>query len=454
MKKLALLILVLLFSLSATALESDQFEVYFFYSKTCPHCLKEKPFLECLENDNPGLRVYYLEIGENHDLLKEFVVRHNTTTAGVPRTFVGDKVFIGFSDKQGPLEYNPVYKAYTGYQNQLEAAILRELQFVIDNETQYVKLCEPLNGKLPWGVFLVTIIYLLTYPLFRRYITANTARKRYWTAGLIAAVLMSFFIFITVTPEETIRIFAQQFPFPLFVFIVALADGFNPCAFTVLIILLSLMTYTRSKRTMGIIGSTFILTSAVMYFIFIMVMILIGSWVFEQYGQIIMLSLGVIILIAGIINLKDYLFFKKGVSLSLSEEQQSKITQRARRIVSELITAETRTAFLLALGGTIVLAVFVNLVELGCTAILPAVYMASLIQSFGKSIGAVHVLWTGVYAIVYIIPLFVILLNFIYTFRSSRVSEEQGRILKLFAGLFMVLFGILMILKPELLIFG
>jgi MFS family permease len=363
-------------------------------------------------------------------------------------------VFIGFSDRQGPLEYHPVYKAYTGYQNQLETAIIGELNFMVNNETEEPQTCEPVNGKLHIWMFSTILLYLLTYPLFRRSITATPARKRYWTAGLIAAVLMSFFVFITVTPEETIRSFAQQFPFPLFVFIIALADGFNPCAFTVLIILLSLMTYTRSKRTMGLIGSTFILTSAVMYFIFIMVMIVIGSWVFEKYGQIIMLTLGVIILIAGIINLKDYLFFKKGVSLSLSEEQQSKITQRARRIVNELITAETRTAFLLALGGTIFLAVFVNLVELGCTAILPAVYMASLIQSFGESVGAIHLFWTAVYSLIYIIPLFVILLNFIYTFRSSRVSEEQGRILKLFAGLFMVLFGILMILKPELLIFG
>jgi thiol-disulfide isomerase/thioredoxin len=453
--RIAALLALLLCILPATALETDMLDVYFFYSDTCPHCQKEKPFLECLEKDNPGLRIYYLEISENIDLLKEFALRHNTTTAGVPRTFVGDKVFIGFSENRGALEYNPVYKAYTGYQNQLEEAILGELKFVVQNDSMDVQYCEDSNGKLHLSIFLLVLAYLLTYPLCRKKIRSDANCRRYWTAGLIASVLISFFVFITITPEETIRAFAQQFSsFPLFVLIVALADGFNPCAFTVLIILLSLMTYTRSKRTMAIIGSTFVLTSAVMYFVFIMVMILVGSWAFQQYGSIIMLSLGVIILIAGLINLKDFLFFKRGVSLSLSDKQQSKITGKARHIVNELISARTRTAFLVALGGTILLAVFVNIVELGCTAILPAVYMASLIQTFGKDIGSAHVFWTAMYSVIYIIPLLVILFNFIYTFRSSRISENQGRILKLVAGIFMLLFGLLMILKPELLVFG
>ena len=51
-------------------------------------------------------------------------------------------------------------------------------------------------------------------------------------------------------------------------------------------------------------------------------------------------------------------------------------------------------------------------------------------------------------------PLLAILFSFIYSFSSYRLKEEQGRFLKLFAGAFMVFFGLIMIAKPELLVLG
>jgi len=44
--------------------------------------------------------------------------------------------------------------------------------------------------------------------------------------------------------------------------------------------------------------------------------------------------------------------------------------------------------------------------------------------------------------------------NFIYSFKSARLTETQGRRLKLVAGLFMVFFGLVMIFQPNLLVFG
>ena len=86
-----------------------------------------------------------------------------------------------------------------------------------------------------------------------------------------------------------------------------------------------------------------------------------------------------------------------------------------------------------------------------CSAILPAVYMSGLIGRFGTQIGLPHILWTALYSVVYIIPLYAILFNFIFTFKSDRISEKQGRVLKLIAGLFMFICGIIMVLKPTLL---
>jgi uncharacterized membrane protein HdeD (DUF308 family) len=105
----------------------------------------------------------------------------------------------------------------------------------------------------------------------------------------------------------------------------------------------------------------------------------------------------------------------------------------------------------LALGATILLAIFVNIIELGCTAILPVVYMTTLVNHCTTNLGFCYTTWTALYAVIYILPLLAILLSFIYSFQSSRLSEDQGRILKLFSGIFMLLFGLIMLIKPQLL---
>jgi thiol-disulfide isomerase/thioredoxin len=422
--------------------------VYFFYSQTCPHCAKQKPLMEYIDRRNEDVKVYSLEVRENPQIWQTFRQKHQISSGAIPRTFIGDKNFIGYSETEGELEYNPVYQGYIGYQNQIIKAIEEELGESINIPGRDKQV------KLPWQIFFLSFVYLFSYPLLKKKLDSEQ-KKRYWWGGLITTVIISLFLFITLTPDAAIKKFAQKLPFPLFVSTIALADGFNPCAFTVLIILLSLLSYTKNRRDMTVIGLTFVATSAVMYFLFIMIMILLGSVFLEQYGNILIVVLGVIITIAGAINIKDYFFFKQAFSLSLSEKQQLSISKKAGKIARDLQNQSHNGKMLLAaLGGTILLAIFVNIVELGCTAILPAVYMTTLIQYCQENIWFCFALWTGIYALIYIIPLLAILGNFIYSFKSSRLSEQQGRILKLVGGTFMLFFGLIMMFKPEFLVFG
>jgi len=48
--------------------------IYFFWGEGCPHCAKEKPFLEKLEEKYPEVKVYDFEVwknSENRQLLIE-----------------------------------------------------------------------------------------------------------------------------------------------------------------------------------------------------------------------------------------------------------------------------------------------------------------------------------------------------------------------------------------------
>jgi glutaredoxin len=453
---LACLVMLTIFQPSAQA-RVGVLDVYFFHSETCPHCLRQKPLMQTIETYNKDVDVHFIEVHQEPQIWQDFRQKYNIPNGAVPRTFVGDKSFIGYSENDGSLEYNPVYSGYIGYRNQIIQAIANE----IGHEVQLSKaiaISTSAAYQFPWWTMGIPLIYATSFPFLRKRLEQEQSR-RYWLGGLVATVLISLFLIIGLTPDTAINQFAQGLPFPIFVATISLADGFNPCAFTVLIILLSLLTYTKQRRDMIIVGSTFIVTSAVMYFLFIMLMIGLGSILLEQYGKLFMLVLGIGIAIAGTINLKDYFWFKQGVSLSLSEEQQRTISQKAGKIVRGLRdSAAGQMQFLAALGGTILLAIFVNLVELGCTAILPAVYMTTLINycaaSSPQTNWSCYITWTALYAIIYIIPLLLILGNFIYSFESSRFTESQGRRLKLVAGLFMVFFGMVMIFRPELLMFG
>lgn len=441
--------------ISPVLAEQEAVDIYFFHSQTCPHCLKQKPLMENVAKLNSEVKLHAYEVSEQSKIWRNFLAQHQLKSEAVPRTVIGDKQFIGYSESEGKLEYNQVYQGYIGYKNQIIAAIETELGYPINLATRELKESNNLTeSPLPWQLLALPVLYLLTYPLIRKKILNRNRRSRFGL-GLIAVTMISLFCFFYATPDVVIKEFAQSLPFPLFVSTIALADGFNPCAFTVLIILLSLLTHTRSRKQMAVIGSTFVATSAVMYFIFIMAMVLVGSLFLEKYGTLAMLVLGIIVAIAGLINLKDYFWFKQGFSLSLSSKQQLAVSKKASQISRELKAGEqNKLMFFTALSGTILLAIFVNIIELGCTAILPAVYMTSLLQYCTANRWLCSVFWTAIYAVIYIIPLMAILVNFIYSFKSSRLSETQGKVLKLTSGIFMLFFGILMIFKPELLTFN
>ncbi|WP_163336870.1 glutaredoxin family protein [Desulfopila sp. IMCC35008] len=447
---LILLFFAVLLPNQSVSAKEEPVEIYFFYSKSCPHCHEQIPLMQALEQNNPELKILAYEIHDSNAIWDSFLKKHNIQYRGFPRTFIGDISFVGYSSSAVALEYSDVVQGYQGNRVQIVKAIEKLIGHKVSLGDFLEKHKENTVSTASFWPLLLPLLYLFSFLFLRRYFTEDN-RKRLWQAGLAATFIISFFLFLAQLPGATVQAYAQSLPYPLFVGVIALADGFNPCAFTVLIILLSLLTYTKSRKDMILLGGTFIVTSAVMYFIFIMVLVLIGGFFLEQYGQIIMLLLGAGIAAAGILNVKDFFFFDKGgVSLSLSEKQKLQFSQKASGIVKGL--GKKGGKLYLAIGGTIMLGIVVNLVELGCTAILPVVYLTTLVSRYDGY--TAYSIWTAFYCLIYILPLLAILANFIYFFKSVRLSEQQGRLLKLTSGAFMLFFGILMIFKPEMLTFS
>jgi len=106
----------------------------------------------------------------------------------------------------------------------------------------------------------------------------------------------------------------------------------------------------------------------------------------------------------------------------------------------------------MAFIGTIALAFFVNLIELGCTIGLPAIYTRVLsIQDIGT---LPKYLYMALYNVYYVIPLAAIVILFVVTMGKYRFQEKHAKVLKLVSGALMLALGVILVIKPDLLVFS
>jgi len=233
---------------------------------------------------------------------------------------------------------------------------------------------------------------------------------------------------------------AQQLSLPALTLVLGGLDAFNPCAFFVLLSLLSLMVHARSRLRIATVGGVFVFFSAAMYFVFM------AAWLnlFLVLGSLqwITIAAGLVALGIGALSIKDYVYFGQGPSLSIPESAKPGLFERMRRLIG-------MRSFAGLLAGTVVLAIAANSYELLCTSGFPLVYTKVLTMNDLSS--AARYAWLALYNIVYVIPLLLVVIVFTATLGSRRLSETEGRTLKLVSGLMMAGMGAVLILAPELL---
>ena len=370
------------------ALAQHDTTIYFFYGDGCPHCAEEKPFLEQLESQYPSLTVKQYEVynnRENAELFMKFAEAYGETARGVPGTFVGDQMYSGYSERLGEKIEQDVIKCiedgcvdpWQKYEGNVEENKSSKTNV---NETNEVSL-----------------------PMF----------------GEVNAAKMSL---------------------PVLAMVLGFIDGFNPCAFFVLLFLLSMMISLRSRGKMLLVGGIFVFFSGLMYFLFM------AAWlnVFLVAGSMyIVTSLAAIVAIfVGLVNIKDYFAFKTGLSLTIPDKAKPKLFKRMRG----LLKAESLTSMLI---GAVVLAIAANLYELLCTFSFPMVF--TRILTLNNLPAITYYMYLLLYNLFYIIPLLVIVIMVSLTLGARKLSESQGRILKLVSGNMMLFLGLVLLFKPGLL---
>lgn len=438
MKK-AISIIISLFAVIIGFAESvraaDQLPVaaYFFYGDGCPHCREELLFLNELRTQFPTLKIAEFEIyqnAENMAIMEQTAKKLGATVNGVPFLAVGGRYFIGYASgatseqirsRVAECVLNPcpdpiaeIFGAPSG-DRQADEAVPKEMPAAA---AESVNASGPAENDRRKSESLDVES--------EKEIDNNKDKK-----GILIEVPFLG------------QIDTASFSLPAITVLMGALDGFNPCAMWALVFLISLLLGIKNKKRMWILGSAFIAASAFVYFIFM------AAWLnlILFFGFIIWVRLAIagLALAGGIYAIRDFFVNKTGGCKVSGDEK--------RRLVFDRLKASVyRQSFWLALGGIVILAFAVNLVELVCSAGLPAVYSQVLALSNVPEIS--RYAYLALYVLVFMLDDLFVFFAAMITMELTGITTKYARFSRLAGGITLFLIGNLLIFKPEWLMFG
>lgn len=384
-KKLFAVFFIGFFSLSLlhhNAAAQEKLELIYFWGQGCPHCAKEKIFLDKLEKKYPELEIKRYEVWynqANQKLFQETLRERDITQLGVPFTIVGrDKYFVGYMDDES-----------TG--KQIEDAV-KEILGKNEPANDSEKLKLPVLGELN----------------------------------------------------------LSNLSLPALAIVLGAIDGFNPCAMWILIFLIALLINVRSRKRLWLVGGTFILASGIIYFL------ILSAWLnlflAISYVNLTRTLIGLFALGFGIWQIKEFITYSPGVCKVLGispkgfrAKLESNLKNRAEKLISSPLT-------LAILGGIIILAVGVNLIEFFCSAGIPAIFTRILALNQLSPIS--YYFYLLLYTFVFMLDDIIVFSLAMITLKRINFTEKYNYWATLIGGLLILILGILLIFKPGLLMFG
>jgi len=369
----------------SNAQPADPVVLYYFWAQGCPHCAAAKPMLAGLQQRHPRLEIRSYEVRaspENQRRFSAMSAKFGIEPTGVPVFFLGSRYWVGYSEQVTP--------------EQLETAVSRCLA----------------AGCPDAG-------------------TDSATDGRDVPGSAIETVHLPFFGEIDPAAQSLV----------LSTLLIAAVDGVNPCSLWVLSILLALTLRTGSRRTTAVTGLVFIFVTGLVYALFIGGLFTVFAVL--SFAPIVRIIVAALAAIFAAINIKDFFWFRSGVSLSIPDASKPGIYDRMRRV---LASAQSLPALV---GSTVVLAIGVSFVELACTAGFPVLW-TNIVAAQDVSTGA-FVLLLGLYMLVYQLDELLIFAIAVATMRITKLQERQGRMLKLLSGMLMLSLAIVMLADPSLL---
>lgn len=229
----------------------------------------------------------------------------------------------------------------------------------------------------------------------------------------------------------------------LIAIILGFIDGFNPCAMWILLLLINMCISIKDKKKMLIVCLTFIITSGIIYFLSMLGIGFILDLTTIAYIRNIIAILAIVL---GIYNLYTYIKTRKETGCHVVKKEKRKT------IITKINNILNNKNTLLMFGGTIILATSVNLIEMACSLGFPTIFLEIL--SINNIHGFLKITYLLIYILFYLIDDIVVLFLSIKAFEAKGISTKYNKYVHLIGGIIMVLMGILLIFKPEWIMFN
>ncbi|MFW5962030.1 MAG: thioredoxin [bacterium] len=229
-------------------------------------------------------------------------------------------------------------------------------------------------------------------------------------------------------------------PIILTTLIIAFVDGFNPCSLWVLTFLLGLVIRSGSRKKMLIVGITFIATTSLTYGLFILGVFNILT--LSQHIFTIRVAIALFAIFFALINIKDYFYFKKGLSFTIPDKFKPTIFKKMRKITN------VKKSNISLIVSTFIMALGVTLMELPCTAGFPVQWSNIIIAQDVTKLMFYSLF--ALYLLIYFLDELFIFITATITLNISKTTEKQGRKLKLIGGMIMLFLGLTLIFNYEI----
>lgn len=363
----------------------------YFGSDTCPYCQQMEGFLDALEEAYPDeVAVERFEVSTDPTARERWVqelAARGHEASGVPTVILGEQVWVG-------------------YEPSIAASIAAAVETVLAQEQPPVPDAAPRVGPDPpeAGTGPGTSRSSVDLPVLGE--VGLAGRSPLVVTGVIAVV-----------------------------------DGFNPCSLWVLSVLIAMVLAAGGSRTrLAAVGGTFLLITGLLYGAFIVgVFTVLG--LLERL-DVIRVLVAVLALAMGAVNVKDYVAYKRGPSLTIPDRYKPRIYRAGRAV------REPQRSLAGTLGLTVVMAAGISLVELPCTAGFPVIW-TGLLRTQGVG-GLEFAGLLALYLAIYVLDELLVFGVALATLRVTRFQEVHGRVLKLVGGTVMLALGVVLVAAPEL----
>ena len=393
---------------------NENVNIYLFYGDGCPHCAALEEYLNNEYSSDKNVMVYKYEVWnnkENQELWKKVENITGEEAKGVPYFVIGDEIYQGYS-------------AGSTWEKKVDRAIKKA------KKNDY-------NDNV--GITLGVVEGKINESKQDSNSSFDPSKKE---------ADLSDYTKKEDAPNTKLDIFnttvdLKDMSLPVIAVIIGLVDGFNPCAMWVLIFLITMLFDYPSRKKMWILGCTFIFTSAFIYFLFMMSFLKVAEFI--SGIKILQILIALFALAFGIINVYRY-FKTKDVGCDVVDKnKRRKIMTRIKKIVSN-------KSFVLALVGIVFLAISVNLIELLCSLGLPVMF--TQILAYNNVTGIKNILYIILYIIFFLIDDLIVFFVAMKTLKITAISNKYSKYSHLIGGLIMLIIGILMLVKPEWLMFN